>query len=82
MRFSHNAQGTSESVDSREKSIDRSEALRLIQQRHVAALRNFKLRKVRIPGFHPRESGGAQDVGPFAANRQHGYAAQPLPEGP
>src|SRR5258708_33995069 len=82
MRSSHNAPGTSESVDSRDKSIDGGEALRLIQQRHVPALRNFELHEVGVFRLHSRENGGAQNVRALAANRQQGYAAQHVPKRP
>jgi len=69
-------------VRSRQEGIDGRDALRLIQQRHVAALCDLELLKIGILGFHSCERGGTQDVGSLAANRQHGYAAQPLPERP
>src|SRR5258708_21163887 len=66
----------------RQKGMDGRNALRLIQQGRVPALRHFELNEFGVLRFHFGKGGGAQDVGLRAANGQHPYAAQCLPEGP
>jgi hypothetical protein len=82
MRQNTVRENTVASAHPREEGIDGRQAFRLIQQRYMAALCDLELRKVGNLGFHSCESSGAQYVGSLAANRQQGYAAQPLPEGP